>query len=114
MVGAKIDYFTGVLVDQHEVVVRMGLFLPAVVLLLLDRGAGALPASLGAGKRQSRAAFLPRGLRRHPADLALLAASPACLRACCTTRKQRMHPVVGLGLTQRTLQRRQRSPRCVF
>jgi hypothetical protein len=85
----------------------MGLLLPAVVLLLLGRGSGALPASLGAVKRQSRAPFLHQGSRRHTACIAFWP-HPQPGECLWQEREQRIEPVVGLGVTHRTLQRMHR------
>src|SRR5512147_3127253 len=46
----EIDYFAGVLVDQQNVLVRMGLLLAAIILLLQRLIGGALAAAFGAIK----------------------------------------------------------------
>src|SRR6266852_713410 len=101
---AEIDYLAGRLIDQQEVLVGMGLLLPTVVLLLLDRIGGALASAFGSINGQRWRPFLRQRAGADAARLTLRLQAQVGQRLL-DNREQVMNPIVRLGLAQFKMQR---------
>ena len=100
---AEPDHLAGHLVDQQNMLIRMGFLLAAVVLFLLDWVRRALPAAFGAinGRRGA-----PFPCQRAGRDLPRLAfwLHPEVGQSVLEDGEHMMNPVVCLRLTQSEMQ----------
>src|SRR5438270_94960 len=99
---SKIDNFTGLFVDQHEILVGMRLLFAAVVLLLLGRVDWALAAVFGPINGDIWGSFPRQGMHCHAPGVAVWP-HPEVRQRLLQHGEHMMHPAVGLGLTHRTL-----------
>ena len=96
---AQIDDFGGVFVHEEEIFVRMGLFLAAVVCLLLHGIGGTLATALRPVDGHIRGPLQRQGAGGHPARIALRRHSESG-SGLLQNGQQVMNPVIGLGLAQ--------------
>src|SRR5215472_3704334 len=106
----EIDHFVCRFVDQHDVLVRMGLLFAAVVLLLYGGIGGTLAAAFRAVQGQVWRPLKRQGAGRHLAGVALRR-DAQIRQGVPQNGEQMMDPVVGLWLTQIELQSVQRLER---